>query len=118
MYTLPFASRALVNVALASCSILIIELRSGTCSLQSRARIWQVRSCDRASVRDRDVVYACIAESVIKARNSISEHDDDDNDDDDDDDSVGGNGGSNDDENATEKLFDAVTPRLALTPEL
>lgn len=73
---------------------------------------------DRASVRDRDVVYACIAESVIKARNSISEHDDDDNDDDDDDDSVGGNGGSNDDENATEKLFDAVTPRLALTPEL
>jgi len=39
--------------------------------------------------------------------NSVLERDDD-----------NGGGSSDDDEKATEKLFDAVMPRLTLTPEL
>jgi len=58
---------------------------------------------------------ACIAKSVTKARNSVLESDDND---DDDDDGGSGDGGGDDDESATEKLFDAVMPRLALTSEL
>lgn len=103
MYIVFLESRAPVNVTFASCSILIIEFQSGTRSVTSAN---SVRSCEHIRPRRS----ACIAESVIKAWNSVSERDDDDDDD--------GGGGSDDDEKATEKLFDAVTPRLALTPEL
>jgi len=54
---------------------------------------------------------------VIKARNSVPESDDDDDGGSDGDGDDDGDDGD-DDESVTEKLFDAVTPQLALTPEL
>lgn len=75
---------------------------------QSRARIQRV--LDRASVRDRDVAGASRGKCDKSNGNSVSGGDDGGD--------VGGGGGGDDDEKATEKLFDAVTPRLALTPEL
>ena len=117
MYVLFFASSASVNVSTRARFRFVFYSHYRTPEWNLLSHEHEFAKFNRASIRDHDVVDACIAESVIKARDSVPESDDDDDGGSDGDGDDDGDDGD-DDESVTEKLFDAVTPQLALTPEL